>query len=255
MRVVAWMAVSLAAASSTVKSQTAPAPAAIATRPNVGADTSGASTFAEAWWHAYTVGDTAHLQRSTAPTLTLTLSSGRTFDRASMLRDAATHKPAPSMVIEAKGSSIVHAGEGTVVVRSLVLEGARGNSNVFHFLTVLERAGAGWRVAVGQSTRELTLTPRVPASTAGPLADYTGNYRGQRGGVLRIVARDSALALVDPTGAESVLEPIGPALFELPALYDGIGLLRYVFTRDASGRVTALSRLIYGSVVTWPRVP
>ena len=73
--------------------------------------------------------------------------------------------------------------------------------------------------------------------------------------MLRIVARDSTLALVDPTGAESVLEPIGPALFELPALYDGIGLLRYVFTRDASGRVTALSRLIYGSVITWPRVP
>ena len=253
MRVVGWMAVSLTVACSTARSQTVPAVSA--SHPVAGVDTSGASSFAEAWWRAFTVGDTAYLQRHTAPRLMLTLSNGQTFDRVAMLNSAVTHKPAPSMVIEAKGSSVVHAGEGTVVVRSLVLEGARGNSNVFHFLTVLQRVGAGWRVTAGQSTRELTLTPRLPASAAGPLADYAGSYRGQRGGVLRIVARDSTLALIDPAGAESVLEPIGPALFELPALYDGIGLLRYVFTRDASGRVTALSRLIYGSVVTWPRVP
>jgi hypothetical protein len=245
----------LAAACATAGSQAPATAAPIASRSTIGADTAGASSFADAWWRALTVGDTAHLQRHTAPRLTLTLSGGQTFDRASMLRDAAMHRPAPSMVIESKGASVVHATEGTVVVRSVVLEGARGNSNLFHFLTVLERAGSGWRVSAAQSTRQLGLTPRVPAQVAGALADFAGGYRGQRGGVVRIAVRDSVLTLTDPTGAESVLEPIGPSLFELPALYDGIGLIRYVFSRDASGRVTTLSRLLYGSVLTWPRVP
>ena len=254
MRVVGWIGLSLAAACSSAGSQAA-APPASAIRPAVVADTTGASEFADAWWRALTVGDTAHLQRHTAPRLTLTLSGGKVFDRESMLRDAATHRPASSMVIESKGASVVHATEGTVVVRSVVLEGARGNSNLFHFLTVLERAGSSWRVAAAQSTRELGLTTRVTAQVAGTLSDFAGSYRGQRGGVLKIAVRDSVLTLTDPTGAESVLEPIGPSLFELPALYDGIGLIRYVFTRDAGGRVTSLSRLLYGSVLTWPRVP
>jgi hypothetical protein len=254
MRVVGWMGLSLAAACSSAGSQVAPRPAT-GIRPAIAGDTTGASRFADAWWRALTVGDTAHLQRHTAPHLTLTLSGGQVFDRASMLRDAATHRPAPSMVIESREASVVHASDGTVVVRSVVLEGARGNSNLFHYLTVLERAGSSWRVSAAQSTRELGLTNRVPAQVAGTLSDFAGSYRGPRGGVVKIAVRDSALMLTDPTGAESVLEPIGPSLFELPRLYDGIGLVRYVFARDASGRVTSLSRLLYGSVLTWPRVP
>ena len=34
-----------------------------------------------------------------------------------------------------------------------------------------------------------------------------------------------------------------------------IAVVRFAFARDATGRVTSLSRLIYGSVVSWPRVP
>ena len=45
----------------------------------------------------------------------------------------------------------------------------------------------------------------------------------------------------------------GP-LFESPALYDGIAHLRFLFTRDASGKVASLTRMIYQSVITWPRV-
>jgi hypothetical protein len=63
------------------------------------------------------------------------------------------------------------------------------------------------------------------------------------------------LALIDPSGAESRLEPIGPALFELPTLYDGIAIVRFAFVRDSAGGVSSLNRLIYGSVVSWARSP
>jgi hypothetical protein len=211
-------------------------------------------TAAEGWWHAIMYGDTAHLARRTDARLVLTFSSGKRFDRASLLGTAVNHHPKPSAFLRRTGADVIPTG-GSVVVSLQVVEGTDNGANAYHYLTVLEKHETEWRVVAAQSTRELAITPRVSAQMAGPFADYIGSYRGGRGGVLRIIARDSVLALIDPSGAEVRIEPIGPGLFELPMLYDGIALVRFAFARDTSGRVTSLSRMIYGSVNTWPRVP
>jgi len=217
-------------------------------------DTAGAATAAERWWHALTFGDTAHLARHSDARLTVTFSNGQRFDRASLLRRAAGHHPKPTAFLRRTGAAVIPTG-GTVAVTLDVLEGTDTGANAYHYLSVLEKHDADWRVVAAQSTRELGLTPRVSAQVAGPLSDYIGRYRGGRGGVLRIVARDSVLALIDPGGTEVRIEPIGPGLFELPLLYDGIALVRFAFARDSTGRVSSLTRMIYGSVDIWPRVP
>jgi hypothetical protein len=61
--------------------------------------------------------------------------------------------------------------------------------------------------------------------------------------VLRVVARDSVLALIEPGGPELRIEPIGPGLFELPLLYDGIATRAVrVRTRHLRGTVSSLTR-------------
>jgi hypothetical protein len=218
-------------------------------------DTAGAATVAERWWRAITLGDTAALRQHTSPRLTLTLSNGQTLGRDALLRDAATHVPKGTTFVRPAADVAAHPVAGAIVVTSSVTEGSGGGSNTFRYLAVLERSDSVWLVVAAHSTRALTLTPRVAAPVAGPLAAYAGRYRGQGGGELRVVVRDSALGLIDPSGAEARLEPIGPALFELPTLYDGIAVVRFAFARDTTGHVTSLSRLIFGSVISWPRVP
>jgi hypothetical protein len=218
------------------------------------ADTAGAAAVAEGWWRALTLGDTAYIARHSSDRLTLTLSNGHEFGRRTLIDEVAGHVPKPSTFVRGATDVAVRSATGVVVVTSRMQEGSQGGANTYRYLTVLERGPSTWQVLAAQSTREVALSPRVPAGTAGPLADFVGSYRGQRGGALRVVARDSVLVLVDPAGAESRLEPVGPALFESPTLYDGIAVVRFVFTRDATGRVSALSRLIYGSVVSWPRI-
>lgn len=218
-------------------------------------DTAGAAEVAERWWRAFTLGDTATLRQHTARSLALTLSNGQTLDRDRLLREAATHVPKATTFVGPAVDVAALPLRGAVVVTSSVREGSQGGSNLFRYLSVLERPDSVWLVVAAHSTRALSLTPRVTAPIAGLLADYAGRYRGQGGGELRVVVRDSALGLIDPAGGEVRLEPIGPALFELPTLYDGIAVVRFAFARDATGQVTSLSRLIYGSVVSWPRVP
>ncbi|HEU0080360.1 MAG TPA: hypothetical protein VFQ76_22115, partial [Longimicrobiaceae bacterium] len=125
----------------------------------------------------------------------------------------------------------------------------------YRYLTLLQRDGAGWRVAAAQSSRELALTPRVPAAAAGALADFAGSYSTPRGAALRVLARDSVLVLVEPSGLEIPMEPIGPGLFEFGYVSLGNGIVRFSFPRDAAGRVTALVRLLPGSLTTFPRIP
>ena len=72
------------------------------------------------------------------------------------------------------------------------------------------------------------------------------------GATLSVVVRDTLLILIDPSGAESPLEAIGPGLFEPPALHT-VGNVRLVFGRDATGHVTSLSR-ITNKVTTMPRI-
>lgn len=205
------------------------------------------------WWSAYAGGDTAYLQAHTAPEFLLTVSSGRTYDRAAMLAGAAAHQGGVGMEW---ADEAVHplAAPAVRVATGRVRETIGPTVNVFRYLTVLERGEGGWRVGAAQSTRVAELTPRVSAERAGPLGDYAGEYRTPRGGVLRVVARDSALVLVEPSGAELPMEPIGPGLFEFGRLSPLNGIVRFVFTRDPAGRVAAMSRLISGEVTTFPRV-
>ena len=105
-----------------------------------------------------------------------------------------------------------------------------------------------------QSTRDAVFTPRLTAAAAGSLADYIGEYRGPRGGIVRVIARDSVLALVEPSGRELRMEPIGPSLFEFDYVSPAGAIIRMAFARDATGRVTSASRLIPGTVNTFVRV-
>jgi hypothetical protein len=63
------------------------------------------------------------------------------------------------------------------------------------------------------------------------------------------------LALIEPSGRELRMEPIGPSLFEFDYLSSAGMIIRIAFARDASGRVTSASRLIPGAINTFARVP
>ena len=87
------------------------------------------------------------------------------------------------------------------------------------------------------------------------MVDYIGDYRGPRGGIIRVVPRDSVLALIEPSRRELRMEPIGPSLFEFDYVIPGGAIVRIAFARDASGRVTSANRLIPGIVNIFVRVP
>jgi len=218
-------------------------------------DTAGAATIAEGWWRALTLGDTTYLSRHTSSRLTLTLSNGQQFDRSAMLREAGTHGPKSSTFVRPATEVAVIPTTGSVVVTSRMEEGSQGGSNYYRYLTVLQQEGSAWRVFAAHSTREVKLTARASVQAVGPFTDYIGDYRGPRGGTVRVVVQDSVLALISPDSTRARLEPIGVSMFELPTLYDGIAVVRFVFTRDSAGRVSGLNRLIYGSVVPWTRMP
>lgn len=207
------------------------------------------------WWRAFATADTAYLQAHTAPELTLTLSSGLTFSRTGALAQAAQYAGMGRLGMEWGEESVRLAAPSALVLTARVTETEGQTVTSYRYLTVLQRSGDGWRVAAAQSTRELVFTPRVPVAAAGALADYAGGYRTPRGGTLQVVVRDSALGLVEPSGKELPLEPVGPGLFEFRELSPANGIVRFVFTRDSAGRVAALVRLIPGHVNTFPRIP
>ena len=85
-------------------------------------------------------------------------------------------------------------------------------------MTVLIRSSSKWVVAAAQSTREIQLAPAVPVKEVGNLIDFTGSYKTPAGIILTTVIRDTSLILVEPSGAETRLEAIGPGLFEIPKI-------------------------------------
>lgn len=206
---------------------------------------------ARLWWRAFAVGDTAYLRARTAQRLSLTLSAGHVFDRRSMLARATTHIAGPPIEMGWSEESVNLHAKDAAVVHSRNKEVVGPNTRYFRYTTVLGRVGGRWQVFAAQSTREVEPSRRIPMKEAANLTDFAGSYRTQNGRTIRIAVRDSALSLVDPSGAELRLEPIGPGMFE-PATMSLAGSLRFVFTRDAAGRVTALSRLSDG-VTTYPR--
>jgi hypothetical protein len=228
--------------------------AAAAPRAGAARDSAGAIAMQRAWWQALVLADTASLRALSTSALVVTLSSGQTFDRAGLLADAARHTKGREVKITWADEAIRPVGSNVALVTSRVTEVVGPTASVYRYVTVLERRGADWRVTAAQSTRELAFTPRVGAGEAGPLVDFTGAYQTPRGQALRVVARDSALLLVEPSGIEIPVEPIGPGLFEFTVLSPSNGVVRLAFTRDATGRVTAMTRLLSGSVNTFPRI-
>jgi hypothetical protein len=218
-------------------------------------DTAGALGAHHDWWRAFTVGDTAHLRASTVPAFSVTLSNGQMLDRAGMIARAATHANGSPMRIDWADEAVRAAGPGVAVVTSHVTEGDGRRGGLYRYLTVLQRDGNGWRAFAAQSSREATVTPRIAAAEAGQLGAYAGEYRTPRGGVVRVVVRDSALGLVAPTGTEDRLEPIGPGVFEYGSPQSINNVVRFVFVRDESGRVASLVRIAPGEANTWTRVP
>jgi hypothetical protein len=206
------------------------------------------------WWRALAIGDTSFLEAHSARPLSLTLSSGRTFDRAGAIAQAVAFAGSPAPTFGWSDETVRLAAPGIAVATTRATESAALASSAYRYLTVLERDGAGWRVVSAQSTRDAVFTPRLTAAAAGSLADYIGEYRGPRGGIVRVVARDSVLALVEPSGRELRMEPIGPSLFEFDYVSPAGAIIRMAFARDANGRVTSASRLIPGTVNTFVRV-
>ncbi len=245
--------VALALAGCVAAAATPPAAAPASTAPAAG--DSSALAAHHRWWQAFAVGDTAYLQAHTAPVFSVTMSTGRTYDRAGMLARAATHGGGGGLRLDWSEESARFPAPGVAVVTSRVRETVGPRAVLFRYLTVLERGPGGWRAAMGQTTREATATPAVDASVAGPLGEYAGEYRTPRGGVVRVVVRDSVLGLIDPSGREDSLVPIGPALFEYRSPESVNSIVRFVFTRDAAGRVAAVLRLAPGEANTWVRVP
>jgi hypothetical protein len=207
------------------------------------------------WWRALALGDTAFLEAHSARPLSVTLSSGRTFDRAATIAQAVTFAGSTPPTFDWGDETVRLVAPGVAVATTRATESVALASSVYRYTTVLQRDGAGWRVTHAQSTREAVFTPRLTAAAAGSMADYVGEYRGPRGGTVRVVARDSVLALIEPSGRELRMEPIGPSLFEFDYLSPAGAIIRIAFARDANGRVTSASRLIPGGVNTFVRVP
>ena len=211
----------------------------------------------QAWWRTFADGDTARLRVVSAPAVALTLSNARTFDQPGMLAESHRYASLPHPVLEWTETAIVRSADGQVA-----LVGARLRETdprgIMHArtLTVLERAEgtpSGWRVLGAQSTREPQPYARVSAAAgAGALADYTGQYRVPNG-IVRIAVQDSALALTDPRGQVTRLEPVGPGLFEAVPPAGVTEIVRLLFSRDSTGRVYALSRLTAVGLTTFPR--
>lgn len=218
-------------------------------------DDAGALEVQRGWWRAYAVADTAYLQAHTAPELWLTVNSGTTYDRAGMLAAIGTHVNGSRLVMAWSDESVRLASPTVAIATTRVTETDGPVSAVYRYLTTMERTADGWRVMAAQSTRELAFTPRVSAAQAGPLADYAGAYRTPRGATLRVEVRDSALVLIEPSGAEIPIEPIGPGLFEFRVLSPSNGVVRMAFARDAGGRVTSMTRILNGLANVYPRTP
>jgi hypothetical protein len=185
--------------------------------------------------------------------MALTLSSGRSYDRAAMLAQAANNH-GEEMHVTWADETVRRLGSDAMLVSSRVTDEVGPLLQTYRYATVLQRDGTGWRVAFAQSTREAAFTRRVSTAISGPLGDYAGSYRTPRGLALRVSVTDSALTLFEPSGKAVPMDPIGPGLFEFRVLSPENGVVRLLFSRDATGRVTTFTQLAPGVVNSFPRM-
>ena len=203
-----------------------------------------------AWWTALATSDTSYLRAHSDPVLTVTLSSGKTFSIASLIRTFPTNRH--NVTIEWAEEAVQYrgAGEAVTVAQSTESDGRR--PSVYRFLTVFRATNDGWKVIAAQSTRRNAFTPR--SYVHGRMTDFEGDYSTPRGLTLKLTANDSSITLREPSGLEVRMEPIGLNLFEATSVSPDGSITRYSFGRDQAGRVVSLSVLVPGVVNTFPKV-
>jgi hypothetical protein len=214
--------------------------------------TNEAASAAKAWWHALTFGDTTYLKNNSTKDLTVTLSIGTRFNLKGIVMQASKHNPTAKIVLDWSEEVLQQPNPQTAIVIHRMLEKVGAGVNPLRYMTVLIKDDAGWKVTAAQSTKETELSPRIPTASAGRLEDYAGNYRTPAGTTLRAIVRDTSLILIDHSGVETILEAIGPGIFEPPHLHM-VGNVRIIFSRDSMGRVIALNRLA-NKVISMPRI-
>jgi len=208
-----------------------------------------------AWWNAYMLGNVAELERSTASDAIGTFSSGTTLDRVALMRSAAGNGASRGFEMTWSGQTVQSPGAGLANVVATSTERVGSSLQHFRISTLLRRAPeSGWEVVALQSTRIAAASAPVAESVSGPLGDFVGNYRTPKGRFLRMEVEAGALRMLEPDGKPIDLVAIGPAMFESAARSPINGFLRFVFSRDAAGRVAGLSRITEGRVDTYPRV-
>lgn len=207
---------------------------------------------AKAWWHALTFGDTNYIKKNSTNELTVTYSNGHSFTRSQIIGEISNYEPRAKMTTEWFEINKQTANSLTAIITARVVESKGVNKGILKCITVLTQVGSKWKIAAAQSTKVAELSARIPVEQAGKLEDYAGSYRTPAGATLSVVVRDTLLVLTDPSGVETPLEAIGPALFEPPYVHN-VGNVRIAFSRDAIGRVTSLNR-ITNKVITMTRI-
>lgn len=212
-------------------------------------DPAGALALHRGWWSALASSDGGYLRAHASPHLVVTVSSGKKYDLDSLVRNIGT--AGREVKFACADESVQHLGSETALVTSECTESVGQYTTTYRFLSFLENAPDGWKVAAAQSTWRATFAKRTSGSELG---DFAGSYRTPRGRALEVTAGDGFLALREPSGIEVRLEPIAPNLFEADYVAPGGWITRYSFDRDASGRVVSLSVLSPGTVSTFPRL-
>jgi hypothetical protein len=207
---------------------------------------------AKAWWHATTFGDTAYLKKHSTDELTVTFNNGRSFTHSEIIAQVATHSASASINLE--WSEIVEQTPApqTAIITNRIVETVGAMPHNYKFITVLVNVDSQWKVAAAQSTRVVELARPFAIADLGKLKDYVGGYRTPRGIILKILHRDTSLVLVEPSGKETRLEAIAPDLFEISQILSA-GNVRFAFSRDATGGVTAMTRIAH-NIVTMSRI-
>jgi hypothetical protein len=207
---------------------------------------------AKAWWHAVTFGDTMHIKNHSTENIMVTFNNGRSFTYREIIAQVSTHHPSANITLEWSESSAQAAGPQTVIITNRIVEKVGAANNIYKFITVLVKYGKKWKVAAAQSTRELGIAKRIPAKQAGDLIDYAGIYRTPGGMTMQVIAKDTVLLLKEPSGTETILEPVAPGLFEFQAI-SFAGNVRFSFHRDATGSVVSLTRIAH-NIVMMPKM-
>ena len=210
-----------------------------------------AVSVARAWWRDFAHGDTVALRAHSTDSTSFTSSIGRNLSQKEILTQAASQEKSGEIPITWSDLHLIRPSRESAIVIQRAVEGAGPTSVAYRYMAALRYQDGGWRVLAAQSTRETALATRVPSDLSGSLEEYAGDYLTPRGLILRVIREEGRLVLVEPSGARTSMEGIGPGIFESSAI-PFTGALRFLFTRNDSGKVSSLTR-IGVNVVTFER--